>query len=72
MNDETKARLLSLANEMAAVAAKIGSMHSWWDDIFDMRALANGGTSIIDWTPEQHIAHAEKSLAGHRARLIAP
>lgn len=55
-------RLLELAAVMRHRAAKVGPMHSWWDDIFDMEALATDRPTHPNWSAEMWEDEAERML----------
>lgn len=54
------ARITVLIKEMRKVAAPYGSMHSWWDMIFDLEELLRGRDTILKLAPEDFIAGSEK------------
>ncbi len=70
-------RLFDLAAQMRLVAGPVGSMHSWWDIIFDCELIAVGKYEeryIKDWTVERYIAECERMIAEfhwHRADRLA-
>lgn len=55
-------RLLELAGVMRNHAAKVGPLHSWWDDIADMEAVATDRQPRLDWSAEAWIEEAERIL----------
>ena len=62
--DEQRSRLLELAVQMRLVAEPVGSVHGWWDCIFDLEAIAKGESGMItEWTTERYIAEAEYRIA---------
>lgn len=56
-------RLLELAGVMRTHAVKVGPLHSWWEDISDMEAVAQGKPSRLGWSAEMWEDEAERSLS---------
>ena len=63
MTEEQRAKLQTLVRDMRNIAAKVGSMHGWWDGISDIEAFLAGKPTIVTMTPDEWIAYAEKNLA---------
>lgn len=60
MTDE---EMLQAAKALRVVASSVGSMHAYWDIIFDAEAIVNGKQSML---PR---AAVEKMLAAELAKL---
>jgi len=68
VTSEQRVKLDLLQRAMTAVAAPVGPMHAWWDDIFDIRCLLAGHKTMLVMTPEEWIESAETTLTkwGHK------
>lgn len=66
---EERWKLNELQRAMTAVAAPVGPMHAWWDDIFEMREIVMKPDGLFPiGTIEKTIDHAEYLLTftGHK------
>ena len=66
---EQRIILDSLQRAMTAVAAPVGPMHAWWDDIFEMREIVMKPEGLFPvGTIENAINNGEYLLAlrGHK------
>lgn len=59
---EQAARLRELVAEMRKVAAPVGSLHSFWDVMWDMEAFLEGRPTIIRQSADEWIKYAEQCL----------
>lgn len=60
-----RARLTQLVAAMRAVAAPVGPLHAWWDEIIDIECVLTGRKPQLTMTPDEWIAEAERNLARH-------
>ena len=60
-SEKQRFELLKIQHELKKVAISIGSMHSFWDFIFDIDAMLKGKESIIN-DPNELILAAKKTL----------
>lgn len=66
MTVEQVRRLTELANKMRSIAVKTGSMHSFWDVIFDVEEFLKNGNPQLKMTAEEWIEYCEQCLAGRQ------
>lgn len=67
---EQRVILDSLQRAMTAVAAPVGPMHAWWDDIFEMREIVMKPEGLFPvGTIETAIGNAEYLLTFTRHKL---
>jgi len=62
MTESERQQLICLVAEMRAVASRVGSMHSFWDDIFDIEGFLAGRETIVSKTSAEYIALATGRL----------
>lgn len=55
--------ILSAVAHGRKVASAYGTLHSWWDVIFDLEAYLKGERTFIQQTHEEWMAHA-RSISG--------
>ena len=54
--------MLALQYELWKIAAPVGSLHSYWDVIFDIELLLKRGRPILTKTAEEWIAYMEELI----------
>ena len=62
MNEQQKKRLIELSGQMRKIAHKVGSLHAYWDIIFDIDAFVDGRPAILKYDAAGWIKYAEKTL----------
>ena len=71
MNEEAiteaqRAELTEMVRRLRAVAEPVGSLHSYWDNIFDIEAKLNGKEMHLNMTADELIAIGKKTLEGKK------
>jgi len=62
ITQQQREEITDLINCMRKVAAKVGSMHSWWDIIFDMEAFLEGRRTVLSFTAKGWIEYAQRVI----------
>ena len=62
MTEKQGLRLIALNHELWKIAEPVGSLHGYWDIIFDIKAFLEGRPPLLQMTAEEWIAYAEELL----------
>lgn len=62
LSPDERVQLIVLCQQLRTVAYPYGTMHSFWDWIFDMEALLTGHETILKLTPAAYIVEAHRLL----------
>lgn len=66
ITDKQKYDLIKLQHQLKKVALPVGSLHSFWDLILDIKACLEGKPTMIE-NPEDLISAARNALDKKRA-----
>lgn len=69
ITDQQHLQLLALVNDLWTIAAKEGSMHSYWDVIMDIQAFIQGNPTIIQHSADEWIEYAKSLLSRQKRDL---
>lgn len=70
--EQKRIKLTGLLHKMKQIAIPHGSMHSWWDSIFDIDAFIKGEPTILDKTADEWIVYALRLLEGNKRPCQSP
>ena len=63
VTEHQRATMLDLRRRLVKIAAPVGPMHSYWDDISEIDGRLNGGYVMLeDYDHDQFISMLEKQL----------
>lgn len=57
-----RAQLVHLATAWRRIAQPVGPLHAWWDYIFDVEAILNGGWPMLKETADEFIKDGRDGL----------
>lgn len=62
MTEDQRSKIKKIVMQMRQKAHHVGSMHAWWDIIFDLEAVLHGRDPILKMSVDEWIDYAEAAM----------